>query len=96
MTRAWIATGDKQQIDPTTMVNRLPDFDPRTGDHLWMVLAGFRVTPDQWQDKTHMPMLDRENLLTITVPGCYYCEQPWTKLLASRRCKGEPPEWNAQ
>jgi len=88
--RAWRNTGDGQLIDPTTVVDKVPDFDPRTGDHLWTVITMYRVNPDQWQDATHTPMLDRENLLTITVPGCYYCEKPWTKLLATRRCKGDP------
>lgn len=88
--REWVSTGDKQLIEQGTMLDRTPDYDPRTGDHLWIVITMYRVVPDQWQDTTHTPTLDRENLLTVTVPGCFYCEQPWTALLATRRCKGEP------
>jgi len=88
--RQWIATGEQQRVDPDMLVDRLPDYDPRTGDHLWMIVTSYRVVPEQWQDRTHTPMLDRENLLSITVPCCYYCEQAWTKRLASRRCPGEP------
>lgn len=88
--RAWASTGHPRLIDPTTTVYRVPDFDPRSAEHLWMVITMYRVRPEQWQDETHTPMLDGENLLSITVPGCYYCEQLWTPLLATRRCKGEP------
>lgn len=88
--RAWIPQGDTQRIDPGMFVNRLPDFDPRSGDHLWMVSTGFRVAPEQWQDRSHTPVLDHENLLTITVPFCWFCEEGYTPRLATRRCPGEP------
>jgi hypothetical protein len=86
--RQWATTGDQQRVDPSMLVDRLPDFDPRTGDHLWMVMSGYRVVPEQWHEPTHTPMLDAENLLTITVPFCYYCEQAWSERLATRRCRG--------
>ena len=88
--RAWVATGDTQRVDPGMLVNRLPDFDPRSGAHLWMVSSGYRVVPEQWRDRNHTPTLDHENLLTITVPFCWHCEQGYTPRLASRRCKGDP------
>jgi hypothetical protein len=86
--REWVATGEQQRVDQTALVDRMPDFNPRTGDHLWMVATCYRVVPEQWQDATHTPMLDSENLLSITVPGCYHCEKPWSPRLASRRCVG--------
>jgi len=88
--RAWTGTGHQQHIDPSMMVDRLPEFDPRSGDHLWMVSTGFRVQPEQWTDRTHTPVLDHENLLTITAPFCWHCEQGYTPTLAKRRCPGQP------
>lgn len=88
--RQWATTGDQQLIDAGLLAHRLPDFDPRTGDHCWIVITCYRVIPEQWQDRTHTPMLDGENLLSITVPACYHCEQAWTATLATRRCKGRP------
>lgn len=66
-------------------VNKVPDFDPQSGDHLWIIMAMYR-----WNPGTESPMLDTENLLLIPSPGCFYCEEPYTPRLAQRRCKGEP------
>lgn len=64
--------------------DRVPDFDPRTGAHLWTVVSMFR-----WNPGTESPMLDMENLLTIQGPGCFYCGQPYTAHIAKRRCRGK-------
>jgi len=64
----------------------IPEFDPRTGDHYWHIIANWKVDPLVWlKGDSH---LDSENLLTITAPCCYYCERFYTPLLAKRRCKG--------
>lgn len=87
--RQIVSTGFTQKVDP---FDRIPDYDPRTGDHLWVVTTAYRVVPEQWHsgDPTVTPMLDMENLLSVAGPGCFYCEQVYTPLLATRRCKGEP------
>jgi len=54
------------------------------GKHLWVVLPMFQVHPNGAMRFD----LDRENLLTIEGPGCYWCEQPWTLSLATRPCAG--------
>lgn len=89
MRRKWVSEGQKQLLESAAF-DKTPEYDVRTGDHLWIVATMYRVTPENWGDKTHTPMLDSENLLTIQGPGCFYCEQPWSPLLASRRCKGDP------
>lgn len=61
---------------------QLPKQEP--GKHLWIVMAMFGVNPGAARVD-----LDRENLLTIEGPGCYWCEQPWSKELAHRPCKEE-------
>ena len=86
--RAWVFTDDEQHIQGHEP--RIPDYDPRSGAHLWTVALLFRIVPMQWADPTATPRLDRENLLTITPPGCYYCERVWSKWLADRRCPGQP------
>lgn len=87
--RRIVSTGHTIQVDP---VDRIPDYDPRTGNHLWIVTSVYQVDPQQWRsdDPTVTPMLDHENLLSVAGPGCFYCEQVYTPLLATRRCKGEP------
>lgn len=89
--REWVDTGAYQHINPSGMdLDRIPDFDPRTGDHFWMVSTGYKVNPELFDDETHTPILDRENLVTITGAFCFHCEQLYSKRLASRRCKGSP------
>jgi len=57
--------------------------DPGEGQHLWTVVGCWRVTPN---DDGYN--LDSENLLTIEGPGCYKCEQTYTKELAAKPCEG--------
>lgn len=87
--RRIVPTGQTIRVDP---VDRIPDYDPRTGNHLWIVTTAHQVDPAQWRsnDLTVTPMLDHENLLSVAGPGCFHCEQHYTPLLATRRCKGEP------
>lgn len=84
--RRWASAGHTQLVDGFT--GRMPDFDPRTGEHLWMVNTTYRVDPAQWTDPTHTPILDLENLLLVSPPGCWHCEQLYTPQLAKRRCRG--------
>ena len=88
MERQWTSTGDKQLVEEPP--DRTPEYDPRTGAHLWMVLTMYQVDPAAFTDPTRTPMLDRENLLSVQGPGCFHCEQVYTPNLATRRCKGHP------
>ena len=85
MPREWNTTGFQQEVGSD--IDRIPEFDERTGDHLWSVMSMYRVQPAMWQDPTATPHLDAENLLTVQGPFCYYCEKPYTSLLATRRCR---------
>jgi hypothetical protein len=86
--RRWMPNGHLNQV--AGGVDKTPLYDPRSGAHLWIVAVSFRVDPTKFADATATPMLDSENLLLITDPGCYYCEEIYTPLLATRRCKGAP------
>lgn len=81
--REWVGTGETIRIGSN--VDRIPEFDPRSGAHLWSWALLYRASPEK---QVETPMLDNENLLLITGPGCYYCELPYSPLLAKRRCRG--------
>lgn len=80
-------TGFKQEV--AGRVDRIPEFDPRTGDHLWIMATTYRCFPEK-MEKGEQLIMDTENLLLVVGPGCFYCEQDYSKNLASRRCKGHP------
>lgn len=82
--REWVSTGSTR-IVPAGL-NKVPAYDPRSGDHLWTIVTMYR-----WGGPhVERPTLDTENLLTVTPPGCYFCEQVYTERLATRRCPGDP------
>lgn len=75
----------------TQGIDRIPPFDPRSGDHLWITTACWRVDPDRWLNPGGDPVhLDTENMLYVGGLGCYYCEREYTPQLRMRRCKGQP------
>lgn len=84
-----VFTSDGTKIGLAGGVDRIPDFDPRAGSHLWCTVACWRVNPDQAYSGERVE-LDAENLLYIGGMGCYYCEEPYSPRLAQRRCKGRP------
>lgn len=86
--RAWVDTGFQQHV--AASVNRIPEFDRRTGAHLWTVIQMHRVVPAMWADPTATPHLDMENLLTVQGPVCFFCEELYSDRLDKRRCKGKP------
>lgn len=88
--RAWVDTGVTEHVDNPFDINRVPPFDARSGDHFWIVMTTYRVDPVAFSspDPAITPMLDHESLVTVGGPGCFYCEQLYSPLLASRRCRG--------
>lgn len=78
----WIGTNERQFVP--NGVDRIPEYDPRSGDHLWIILTMYR-----WGGPAvELPVLDTENLLSVQGPGCYYCEQPYSQRIYKRRCPG--------
>lgn len=65
------------------------------GEHLWVVTSAFSISDDvaRWlaDGEDPAPLLDHENLLSMA-PGCFICEEPLTRRLYNRRCRGEPDE----
>jgi hypothetical protein len=84
--RGWISTGQREQVGGH--VDRVSDFDPRRGDHYWTVNVSYHVDPARMVDPAATPTLDHETLVLLVGPVCFHCEQVFTPLLASRRCRG--------
>lgn len=67
--------------------------DPGPGEHLWTILTMHRVSDDMIRrlnrgEDPGIGLLDHENLLTLEGPGCFKCEQPYSRYLAHRKCTG--------
>jgi hypothetical protein len=67
--------------------------DPLAGvkpdEHVWVMFMIHRVNPATMTvDQQHF---DTESLITVTGPGCFRCELPWTEGAEQTTCAGEPP-----
>lgn len=81
------SSGVKQKVE----LNRLPgtDIHYTPGEHLWIVAGCWKVNPATFRADQDIH-LDVENLLEISGPGCFVCEQNWSWVIASKPCPGEP------
>lgn len=61
---------------------------PPPGRHQWAMFCVFAVDPLRTNEPS---LLDVENLVQVSGPGCYVCEQLYTPEVAARPCPGEPP-----
>lgn len=78
-------------IDPGSIPDRLTD--PGPGEHLWIFTVAFRLGDEtaraMAEGKNTDPVIfDHENLMNAPAPGCYKCEQPFSKRLYYRKCTG--------
>lgn len=83
----FTSTGHSEFIEEAP--DKIPDFDPRSGDHLWISTAVYKVNPEKMLTG-ESSIMDHEVLLAIVGPGCYYCEQVYSPLIARCKCKGHP------
>jgi hypothetical protein len=83
--RVTRGTGFFEHIPPDDEVfdRRLAQLD-RPGTHLWVYVAAWAAA-DPRAAEAH---LDSENLVSITGPGCFKCEQPFSNRLARKPCRG--------
>lgn len=70
-------------------LDRIPEYDPRSGNHFWIVPVAFKVDPGNFDPSTSVN-LDHENLVLIAGVGCFHCEAAYSPRLLHRRCPGEP------
>lgn len=83
------STGTEIFIDGEQMKRKFEGVDPETwpkGEHLWALFTMFRVDPTS-RESAH---LDLENLLQVSGPGCYMCEQMYQPGMESTPCPGSP------
>lgn len=75
--------------DEEIFVKRAPDAVP--GQHRWAVVAMWAVDPTTMDpNDPQTRYLDHENLLSLSPPMCFNCEELYTADLAKQRCKGDP------
>ena len=80
-------TGFVQRVDNPG--DRIPDYDPRSGEHLWSFFLMFKANPERLIDG-EQALFDSESLMEVQGPGCYYCEVEATPRMLKRRCPGKP------
>lgn len=77
------STGFIQKAEP---VDKVPDFDPRSGDHYWVFTTMYKVDPEKMMEGEEL--LDMKNLVLTVGPGCFHCEEIYTPYIAKRHCRG--------
>ena len=86
MEHVYSHTGD--HVEVPGHVDKIPEFDPRSGAHLWVMIATWKCDPEKLIKQQQEGLLDHENLLALGGPGCYFCEKAYSSALSLRRCKG--------
>lgn len=69
--------------------DRVPDFDPVKRQHFWAIFVGYAIDIRNIEEGKE-GILDHENMVQVSPPGCYHCERPYSKFLASQKCMGNP------
>jgi len=64
-------------------------YPPFTGRHLWTFLGVWKVDNPAASHQN----FDMENLITVSGPGCFWCEQVWDPTMGSK-CPGDPNDWS--
>ena len=80
-----------EHIDPRTLPDRLKD--PGPGEHFWIFTVGYLLSQEnaramaEGRDSDTL-IFDHETIVGPPAPGCYKCEQPFSKRLFYRKCTG--------
>ncbi len=87
MTFGITGEGPRYQPNPAQLEKRLAQLD-RPGHHIWIMTGAWAVTDPQSLATRGPIILDQENLVSFAGPGCYKCEQPWSRKIAAQPCHG--------
>ena len=77
---------------PAGVYDRQPA-DPGPGEHLWILTTAFRMSDEaarklaNGQDPGDI-LMDQENMIMAPQPGCYKCEEPFSRRVFFRKCTG--------
>jgi len=72
---------------PDTARNRRDNAD-RPGAHVWVMLGAWQIPDPSAITSRETFTLDHENLINLSGPGCYKCEQEYSPELAASPCTG--------
>jgi hypothetical protein len=61
------------------------------GEHVWVLMAVYRVDTTRLVTKTDPLIMDGENLASAEV-GCWVCGTHWSERRDDRECPGSPAE----
>jgi hypothetical protein len=77
-----------ETMEVPAMYSRVPVFDPGKREHFWVVQLTYHLVADAIRPD-HVPLLDRENLVNVSPPMCWYCEREHSRKLAALPCPGD-------
>ncbi len=78
-------TRSRKYTDAISKFNAVP---PKfAGRHTWVYLGAWQVAGPARERQ----VFDYDNLVTVTGPGCYWCEQEWSPTIGAH-CPGQPVE----
>jgi hypothetical protein len=80
-----VDTGVRYEVPGT--LNRIPPFDPASGEHFWVMPVMYHVGPDAIGEDGRLNC-DMHSIALVNAVGCYYCEELCTAGVMRRRCKG--------
>ncbi len=77
----------------STAFDRELEYAEKAGTHLWIAVAGHRLSDAQAKrvanGSDEPVIMDLENLAIMGI-SCYRCEEPLNRRLIDRRCPGDP------
>lgn len=62
---------------------KIPSFDKTKREHFWIVMLTYHVNPQ----KLGLIELTEENLVSTSMIGCYYCQEPCTEKSKNLACE---------
>jgi len=79
--------GPVAHVPARDVLYRRLEASDREHEHLWVMTAAWRVSDPQTYATGRAPvLLDGESLVMVSGPGCFKCEQPWTRKRAAQPC----------
>lgn len=77
-----------QAPSPKAARSRLENSD-QPGAHVWVMVGAWRIPDPAAITSLQTFTLDHENMINLSGPGCFKCEQEYTPALAAAPCSGD-------
>lgn len=62
---------------------KVPPFDKTKREHYWIVMLTYHVKPQSGE----FIELNENNLVSTSMIGCYYCQEPYTEKSKNLACE---------